>query len=144
MADRSAASQSYPCAPAVTGNSITIAGVGTVTITGATYFFDNSINLVGISNAVGSSYLSAEDGLVFDTYNLQTALASASYASFSTGLSGLATSGGSLTVTSFGDSATFQACQQCAATGAPEPGSLGLVLAGAIPLAAGLLRRRKR
>ncbi len=142
--DISSSTCGYPCSPDVAGNTVTIAGLGTVTLSGDTYFFDNAINLVGITNAIGSAYLAAEDGPVFGSYTLTTLLASASYPIYGgSAVSDVATSGGNLSITSFGDSATFQACTVCVVASAPEPGSAGLVLPGAILLAAGLFRRRR-
>jgi hypothetical protein len=134
----------YPCAPDAVDNTVTIAGYGTLVLSGASYFFDNSINLFGITSAVGSAYLAAE-GSSFSSYTMTTAI-SGSFAVYpGSTVSDVALSNGSfLTVSAFGGSVNYQACLDCAATGAPEPGSFGLVLAGAIPLAAGLLRRRKR
>ncbi|HTX36065.1 MAG TPA: hypothetical protein VME43_13635 [Bryobacteraceae bacterium] len=142
--DISSSTCGYPCSPDVAGNTVTIAGLGTVTLSGDTYFFDNAINIVGITNESGSAYLGADDGSVFGSYTLTTLLASASYPIYSgSAVSDVATSGGSLSITSFGDSATFQACAGCAVASTPEPGPLGLVCVGAILLAAGLFRRRR-
>jgi hypothetical protein len=133
----------YPCAPDQASNTVKVGGVG-YSITGATYFFDNSINVVGISFEPNQTYLSAEDGSVFNTYGLTTAFAPASYPVYTVGSADLATSGGALDLASFTGDATFSAVLGSPASSVPEPGSLGLALSGAILIAAGLLRRRKR
>jgi hypothetical protein len=134
---------SYPCAPQQTGNSVSIATVGTFTLTGESYFFDNFENIFGITFAPFAAYL-AVDAVPFSTYNMQTAFGPTGYSSFSgSAVSGVATSGGTLTISwNLDQQATAQACLGCASS-TPEPGSLGLALLGAIPLAAGLLRWRK-
>jgi hypothetical protein len=45
----------YPCAPVVTTNTVNITGVGTETLNASlgTYFFDNAINVAGITSASG-------------------------------------------------------------------------------------------
>jgi hypothetical protein len=136
----------YPCAPNVTTNTVTIQGVGTATITGGSYFFDNAINLFGITNQPGSALLAAEGAPPFDTYNMLTAFGPTAY-SFWSGSDvpafGLPTSGGPLTLTwNVDQQATAEACLGGCSSSTPEPGSLGLALLGAIPLAAGLLRRQ--
>jgi MYXO-CTERM domain-containing protein len=140
----------YPCAQSVTTNTITIQGVGTVTQTSGSYFFDNGINLFGITNESGSAFLAAEDGSFFDTYNMLTAFGPTTYSFWpgSTTGFGLATSGGTLAISWNSDQqATAQAClgaNGCSTASTPEPSSLGMALLGGITLAAGLLRRRKR
>lgn len=140
----------YPCAPDVTTNTVTIQGVGTATLTGGTYFFDNAINLFGITNESGSALLAAEDAPPFDTYNMLTAFGPTTY-SFWLGSDvppfGLPTSDGPLTLSWNTDQqSTAQACLGggCSSSSTPEPSSLGLALLGAIQLTAGLLRRRRR
>jgi hypothetical protein len=140
----------YPCAPDVTTNTVTIQGIGTETLTGGSYFFDNSLNLFGITNQSGSALLAAEDAPPFDAYNMMTAFGPTTYSFYSgsaVSLFGLPTSGGPLTLVwnTDGGEPTAQAClaSSCSSSSTPEPGSLGLALIGAIPLAAGLLRRRK-
>lgn len=137
-------SQSYPCAPSVTGNTVTIATVGTETLTGATFFFDNGLNVFGITNSIGGAYLAAEDNS-FATYNMLSDFGPTGYALCSCSLpfSGLATSGGSLTLSAIGGSVTAQAGTP-ASSGVPEPGPLGLMLLGGIPLTAGLWRRKTK
>lgn len=139
-------SETYPCAPDQADNTVTIGGVA-YSITSDTYFFDNGINLVGIGYEAGQTYLSAEDGAVFNTYGLTTALSSASYGLYDIGLSSdLSTSGGTLSISGYGDGAmaTFSAVLGApVGTAVPEPRSLGLVLVAAIALAASLSRRRK-
>ena len=132
---------SYPCAPDQAGNTVTVGGVG-YTISTDTYFFDNSINVAGIAYEPYQAYLSAESSSPFATYGLTTALASAPYTLYTVGSTDLATSGGALDITSFSGEATFSAVLGSPTSAVPEPGSLGLMLAGAIPLAALRMRRR--
>jgi hypothetical protein len=132
----------YPCAPAVTTNTVTIAGVGTFTLTGSSYFFDNSINVGGITNEVNEAYLAVENSTPFATYNMTTSVGPVTFSIYSgSAVSSVATSDGSLSISSFGADATFQAVVGTVSS-TPEPGSLGLALLGALPLAAVLLRRR--
>ena len=134
----------YPCAPNQAGNTVTIGGIaGTQTISGDTFFFDNAINLVGISDAFFQTYLSAEGTADGATYGMTTAFGPESAGYYTVGASTLATSGGTLSLTSFSGNATFWAVLGSPTSAAPEPGSLGLALVAVIPLAAGLLRRRK-
>ena len=134
----------YPCAPNQAGNTVTIGGIaGTQTISGDTFFFDNAINLVGISDAFYQTYLSAEGTADGATYGMTTAFGPESAGYYTVGSSTLATSGGTLSLTSFSGNATFSAVLGSPTSAAPEPGSLGLALVAVIPLAAGLLRRRK-
>jgi len=134
----------YPCAPNQAGNTVTIGGIaGTQTISGDTFFFDNAINLVGISDAFFQTYLSAEGTADGATYGMTTAFGPESAGYYTVGASTLATSGGTLSLTSFSGNATFSAVLGSPTSAAPEPGSLGLALVAVIPLAAGLLRRRK-
>jgi len=134
----------YPCAPNQAGNTVTIGGIaGTQTISGDTYFFDNAINLVGISDAFYQTYLSAEGTADGATYGMTTAFGPESAGYYTVGSSTLATSGGTLPLTSFSGDATFSAVLG-SPTAVPEPGSLGLVLVAGIPLSVGLLWRRKR
>jgi hypothetical protein len=138
-----ACSFGYPCAPDQADNTVTIAGVGTETITGDTYFFANGINLVGFTNEVDAAYLAAEDSSL-GSYNLTTGFGPTAYSIYSgSSVSGLVTSGGDLTVSSFGADATFEAVLGSSTSPVPEPGSFGLVLAGVLPLGIGLLRRPK-
>jgi hypothetical protein len=133
----------YPCAPNQAGNTVTIGGIaGTQTISGDTFFFDNAINLVGISDAFFQTYLSAEGTADGATYGMTTAFGPESAGYYTVGSSTLATSGGTLSLTSFSGNATFSAVLG-STTAVPEPGSLGLVLVGGIPLAVGLLRRKR-
>lgn len=136
----------YPCAPDVTTNTVTIAGVGTVTLTGGSYFFANGINVFGITFEAGVAYLAALDSS-FGAYDMLSSFGPAPYALYGgSAVSGVTTSGGSLSLSWNVDSSPIaQACLGggCS-TSTPEPGSFGLALLGAIPLAAGLLRRRRR
>jgi hypothetical protein len=140
-----ACSFGYPCAPDAI-NTVSVGGGTPATFTNDSYFFDNSINLVGITNEAGVAYLAAEDSSPFGTYNLASGLASASYPLYgSSGLSDVETDGGDLTATFSGD-VTFSAVlgSPAGTSPVPEPGSLGLALTAGIPLTVGLLRRRKR
>jgi len=136
----------YPCAPEQTLNSVTIATVGTFTLTSESYFFQNDINLIGITYTTGTAYLALEDDSdsVTKTYNMTSNLGPINYEFFgSSVVSGVATSGGTLSLSwNVDQEPTFQAVVGSPSSSTPEPGSLGLVLLGAIPLAAGLLRRR--
>jgi hypothetical protein len=142
----SSASCGFPCAPAVTTNTVTIQGVGTETLTGTSFFFDNGINVFGITNALGSAFLGAEDVPPFDTYNMKTAFGPTAYPFFGgSSVVNVATSGGPLSISWNGNSQpTAQACLAgtCSQSSTPEPGSLGLALLGVVPLATRLLRRR--
>jgi hypothetical protein len=130
----------YPCAPNQAGNTVTIGGIaGTQTISGDTFFFDNAINLVGISDAFFQTYLSAEGTADGTTYGMTTAFGPESAGNYTVGSSTLATSGGTLSLTSFSGNATFSAVLG-SSTAVPEPGSLGLMLAGACFVA--LITRR--
>ena len=131
----------YPCAPNQAGNNtVTIGGIaGTQTISGDTFFFDNAINLVGISDAFFQTYLSAEGTADGTTYGMTTAFGPESAGNYTVGSSTLATSGGTLSLTSFSGNATFSAVLG-SSTAVPEPGSLGLMLAGACFVA--LITRR--
>jgi len=134
----------YPCAPNQAGNTVTIGGIaGTQTISGDTFFFDNAINLVGISDAFYQTYLSAEGTADGTTYGMTTAFGPESAGYYTVGSSTLATSGGTLSLTSFSGDATFSAVLGSSTSAVPEPGSLGMALVAGIPLAVGLLRRRK-
>jgi MYXO-CTERM domain-containing protein len=136
----------YPCAPQQTGNSVTIATVGTFTLTGESYFFDNLSGQFGIAFEPFGVYLAA-DAVLFSTYDMTTAFGPTAYTFYSgSAVSGVATSGGALSISWNTDQqTTAQACLGggCSTSSTPEPGSLGLALVGAIPLAAGLLRRRR-
>ena len=87
--------QLYPCAPALTTNTVTIAGLGTFTLTGSSFFFDNAINVAGITNAVGAAYLAVENTTPFDTYNMTTNVGPVTFSSYGgSAVSNVATSGG--------------------------------------------------
>jgi hypothetical protein len=135
----------YPCAPDVAGNTVTIAGVGTETLTDATYFFDNAINVFGITFEAGVAFLAAEDSS-FATYNMQTAFGPATYSIYSgSEVSSEPTSGGSLSVTFPNNpTVTAQACVECASSPVPEPGSLGLALVATGILGIVMCRRKSR
>jgi hypothetical protein len=120
----------YPCSPSVATNTVTIAGLGTETITGDTYFFDNALNLVGITYEPGVAFLGAEDSSL-STYALVTAFGPTSHARFaSSSVSDEPTSGGLLSVTSFSGEATFEAVLGSQAAPTPEPDSFGFTLLG--------------
>jgi PEP-CTERM motif-containing protein len=117
--------------------------VGTETLTNASYFFDNAINVFGITYTVNTAFLAAEDSS-FATYNMQTAFGPTTYSIYSgSTVSSQPTSGGSLSVTFNGDETVTAQAVVGSSSSVPEPGSLSLALLGAIPLAAGLLRWRK-
>jgi hypothetical protein len=137
----------YPCAPNQAGNTVTIGGIaGTQTISGDTFFFDNASDLVGISDAFFQTYLSADGTADGATYGMTTAFGPESASYYTVGSSTLATSGGTLDLTSFSGDATFTAVlgSPVGTSPVPEPGSLGLLLAAGIPLTLSLLWRRKR
>jgi len=144
----SSATCGFPCAPNVTTNTVTIQGVGTETLTGGSYFFDNGINLFGISNEPGTALLAAEDPS-FLSYGMTTAFGPTAYGFYtSSSVVNVTTSGGPLSLSWNTDGAepTAQAClgSGCSSpSSVPEPGSLGLALLGVVPLAAGLLRRKR-
>jgi hypothetical protein len=136
-------SETFPCAPDVAGNTVTIATVGTVTLTGDTFFFDNGGNVFGITNSIGVALIGAEDSSL-GAYNMLSDFGPTAYnlCSCSAPFSGLATSSGSLTLTAIGTTVTAEAGTP-ASSGVPEPGPLGMILLGGISLAAGLWRRRR-
>jgi hypothetical protein len=137
----SSATCTYPCAPSVAVNTVTIAGLGTFTLTGDTYFFANGINVAGITNTPGSAYLAVES-VGAGTYDMTSNFDQSAGLYPESTVSDLATSDGSLSISAFGATATFQAVVG-SQSAIPEPGSLGLALLGAIPLAVGLLRRKR-
>jgi hypothetical protein len=132
----------YPCAPSQAGNTVTIGGIaGTQTISDNTFFFDNAINLVGISGAFFQTYLSAIGTADGATYGMTTAFGPESAPYYTVGSSTLATSGGTLSLTSFSGDATFSAVLG-ATTAAPEPGTLTLLGSGLLGLVYRLRRKR--
>jgi hypothetical protein len=132
----------YPCAPSQAGNTVTIGGIaGIQTISDNTFFFDNAINLVGISGAFFQTYLSAMGLAGGTTYGMTTAFGPESAPYYTVGSSTLATSGGTLSLTSFSGDATFSAVLgPTAAT--PEPGTLTLLGSGLLGLVYRLRRKR--
>jgi PEP-CTERM motif len=128
----------YPCAPSVGGNTVTIGAMAPLTIAGNSYFFDNAINVVGITNAAGTAFLGAEDGGPpgLGTYTMTTNFGPNPYPLFSV-FGGLSTSGGALSITYSGD-ATFQAV---VGSPTPEPASFFLMGSGLLAMG-GILRRR--
>jgi len=119
----------YPCAPQQDGNSVTINGVGTFTLIGESYFFDNAINVIGITYAAGATYLGEEDTSLA-SYTMTSNFGPTSFGLFSTGVSGVATSGGALTLTWNVDTEpTFQAVVGSQSP-TPEPSSFGFTLLG--------------
>jgi len=120
----------YPCAPSVATNTVTIAGVGTVTMTGDTYFFDNAINLVGITDQPGDAFLAAEDSSL-GSYTMLASYGPVSFGPYNgSEILGEPTSGGLLSVTSYSGEATFQAVLGTVASPTPEPSSFGFTLLG--------------
>ena len=66
-------------APEVTTNTVTIAGVASgLTLSNATCFFDNGINVAGI-NDPGSVVLLAAENSIFSSYNMLTNFGPAAY-----------------------------------------------------------------
>jgi hypothetical protein len=125
----SSATCGYPCAPDVADNTVNIAGLGTFTLSGTSYFFDNAINVVGITNAPGGAYLAVEGAV--GSYDMVSNFGPSTIAIYpASAVSSAATSGGSLSISSYGASATFQAVVG-SQSATPEPGSLGLALLGA-------------
>jgi hypothetical protein len=129
--------EGYPCTPAVTTNTVTIEGIGTETLTGGSYFFDNSINLFGITGAPGSAFLAAESAPPFDTYAMTTAFGPTAYSFYpSSSVVDVATNNGPLTIAwNTDDQPTAQAClaSTCSSpssSGVPEPATWLLAGAG--------------
>ena len=118
---------SYPCAPVAT-NKVTISGVGTETLSAGSYFFDNGINVAGITNAPNYTYLGGENSSLA-TYNMKSNFAPTAFPIYSTGVSNLSTSGGALDITWGDGDATFKAALGSSPT--PEPATFGLMLTGA-------------
>ena len=129
---------SYPCAPVAT-NTVTISGVGTETLSAGSYFFDNAINVVGITNAPYYTYLGGEDSSL-GTYNMTSNFGPTAYTLYSTGVSDLSTSGGALNITWGEGGATFEAAL---GSPTPEPATFGLMLTGAGLLGWMMLMRRR-
>jgi len=130
------------CAPSSTSNTVTI-GSSTYTLTDSTAFGDNtSLSLAGISDITASYDILDESDGAFSTYNLQSALGPISGGLiFTTGTITEPTSGGTLDVTYEAD-VLFTATT--GSSSVPEPGSLGLMLAGALILHAGRFRVVRR
>jgi hypothetical protein len=127
----------YPCAPDASGNTVTVGAMAPLTITGNSYFFDNAINVVGITNLAGTAFLGAEDGSL-NTYTMTTNFGPNPYPLFSV-FGGLSTSGGALSITYSGD-ATFQAVVGTPTT-TPEPASFLLMGSGLLAMGGILCRR---
>jgi hypothetical protein len=122
------------CPPESTSNSVTISGVGTFTITENTVFFDNPNTQAGFD--IQNQDILTERDPVFATYNMTTALGPIFDVVVAAASGGIATTGGNLIFTGNSADATFTAVT--GSTSAPEPGSVGLILIGAIAL---LIRR---
>jgi hypothetical protein len=121
------------CPGALNTNTVTISGVGTYTITDSTYFFDNAAGAAGFyDNTLGETLADVFDG-AFSSYTFQTALGPI-FNSGGADLTNIPTSGGALTLTGNSLDATFQAVM--GTSSAPEPGTLGLILIGALGLRA--------
>jgi len=132
----------YPCAPDVATNTVTIGGVGTETLTGPTYFFDNGINVAGIANAPFVVFLGAEDSSLA-SYNMQTSFGPTSYGIYSgSSVSGESTSGGTLSIT--WDTTNYPDATFTAVVGSPTPEPSSLTLFGSGLLALAYLVRRRR
>ncbi len=131
---------SYPCAPDVATNTVTIGGVGTETLTGPTYFFDNGINVAGIANAPFVVFLGLEDSSLA-SYNMQSSFGPTSFGTYSgSSVSGESTSGGTLDITWANGDATFTAAL---GSPTPEPATFGLMLTGAGLLGLMMAMRRR-
>jgi hypothetical protein len=117
-----------------------VAGVGSGTINGATEFYVNqTTGVAGVNDASVGDLLEESDPAVFDSYNMKTSLGPISAPiSGGTGFFTEQTSNGQLVFATNSSNASFQAV----GSSTPEPGSLGLMLAGGIALAA--LRKRVR
>lgn len=127
------------CSVASTSNTVTIQGIGTFTITDSTRFYDNpGLSAIGfIDNA---TTLLLENDPAFVTYAMVTSLGPLFDTAGTDSASGVNTTGGLLSFTGNSLDATFQAVT--GSSSAPEPGSLGLMLAGALALG-GLWRKRQ-
>jgi PEP-CTERM motif-containing protein len=117
------------CSPATASNSVTIQGFGTFTVNDMTIYFNNPTNGVAGFNDAGIDALTENDA-AFTTYNMQTALGPIFDTVNASSFKGMSTTGGMLTFTGNSLDATFQAV--LGTSSAPEPGSLGLMLAGAL------------
>jgi hypothetical protein len=130
------------CAGPEVTNTVNVSGLATDTLTDATEFFSNNgTGVGGISDDTLTLDILDEENAAFSSYGLVTSLGpvAGSISAGTTGFSDEPTMGGFLAITSYSGSATFQAVL---GSSAPEPGSLGLVLAAALPLGVALLRRR--
>jgi hypothetical protein len=115
------------CPPASTANTVTVQGLGTFTITDSTLFFDNPGGSVGVDDTNTFIDAISEHDAAFVSYNMQTALGPIFDSVSSPTYTGMGTSGGAFSYTGNSLDATFTAV-----TAVPEPGSLGLVLGGAM------------
>ncbi len=126
------------CAPASTSNTVTIGGLGTFTINDSTEFFTSAFNRAGLTDLTLSADVLTETDAAFGSYNLETALGPIFDSIYSNSLSPISTSGGTLSYLGNSADAAFTAVT----SGTPEPGSFGLLAAGAVSL--GLFGWRKR
>ena len=128
------------CTPTSTSNTVTIGGIGTYTVTDSTFFVVNhggpDLGFADVS--LGLNPL-AEDDTAFGTYTLQTALGPIFDVENDDRATGINTTGGVLSFTGNSLDATFTAVVN---SSVPEPGSLGLMLAGGIAILS--LRRKHR
>ncbi len=122
------------CPPVSTTNTVSIQGIGTFTVTDSTVFFDNPNGVAGFDDT-GVDALT-EDDSAFKTYNMQTALGPIFDTADASSFVGISTTGGNLSFTGNSLDATFTAVT---GTATPEPGSVGLIMVGAIAL---LVRRK--
>jgi hypothetical protein len=124
------------CAPNAT-NTVSISGIGTFTLNDSTHIFDNqSTSVAGIEDPSSSDLLDEKDS-AFSTYAMQTSLGPITdNLTLTTAITNLLTSGGQLSAT-WGPNVTFTAITT------PEPGSMALILTGALPLGLLALRRRR-
>ena len=124
--------------------TVAISGVGIGTLNHSSFFFDDhATGVLGITDESSALDLLDESDAAFSTYTMKINLGPISNAiAGGTGVfTNEQTSNGLLTFTTNSSNASFQAVL---ATSVPEPDSLSLMLAGAVSLAAGLFRRRKR
>jgi len=118
------------CTTATLGNSVTISGiVGSVTLNDPTYFFDEQgADDAGFADSNTADIFVLNDPS-FATYGLQTAFGPLVNAGL-LGSQNIPTSGGALIFGNVGNNETFTAVTSAV----PEPGSLGLLMMGALGL----------
>jgi hypothetical protein len=127
------------CPPESTSNTVTIQGIGTFTINDSSVFFDNPSGIAGVD--INDSDALTEDDAAFNTYNMVTAIGPIFDTTESSGFSGISTSGGILTFSGNSIDTTFTAV--LGSSSVPEPGSLGLMLAGAMIAGLKIVRKNR-